>query len=419
MSETPASAGTPSTPNETAGADRKVQSRANSNVRFDDHVAMAEAEEAAKPKPKKTEPKKESKDEKPSKPKAKEREVSEGEEVEDDSHEGDEGGEANAGKPESKSPEESRDDKKDKEGDKKPPKAKAHKFRSGDETVSLKGDSVINVPISGKDTEVTLQSLVDNYSGKVAYDRKFTELDHREKAHAKAVSDLDTMANDLFSKSKENPEEAWDFLSELTGQDPVQIKMDILKGHIQHLEEYFALPEGAARETWLKDQERAFTDRKYSRRDAAEKQKKDNEAKTVQERRLREDYGISEEEFATAQRMASDYLKKQGSKEPATMRQILYANRFGMAMSAIESAVPHLANHEKLDSIVDDIVNDAMRDPTLTRERIEKLLREVWGTQEDDKAGLKRLGRKVGANVEQPKPTNSRGKEILTFADLD
>ncbi len=194
--------------------------------------------------------------------------------------------------------------------------------------------------------------------------------------------------------------------------------MDILRANISHLEEFFSLPDGPAREAWLKDQERSFTDRKFSRRDAEEKRKKDSEVQSSQERRVREQYGISEDEFASARKIATDYFKKQGNKEPVTMQHVLYANRYGMTMSAIEEAVPHLANHDKFDSIVDDIVQDTMRDPSLTRERIANLLREVWAP-EDDKAGLKRLGRKVGANAEQPKPKNSRGKEIVTFADLD
>ena len=312
------------------------------------------------------------------------------------------------------------DDADDDKGETKdPPKAKpkTHRFRSGDVETAVSGDSIIAVPINGKKEEVPLQELINNYSGKVAYDAKFGDLGKKEQAHTERVEQLNGKINGLLEKAKANPEDGWDFLADLTGQDPVPLKEQMLRGWIAELSPLFSMPEDQ-REAWIKDKVRDWRDRRYENRQKAETEQSEKARKIELETKAREHYGISADRYSEAADIAKRHLE---GGEP-TSDQVIYTERYMTAREVVHEVVPNLAKHDKFADIMEDIVQHQLRYPEVTREKLAKLLKESWG--QDDES-LKSLSRKASRNAESDGESlsSSRGSkkansEPLSFADL-
>lgn len=62
------------------------------------------------------------------------------------------------------------------EGKEKGEKVKSIKIKAGDSEFEIPSNAPVPVKINGKDEQVSFQELVNNYSGKVSYEKKFNEL---------------------------------------------------------------------------------------------------------------------------------------------------------------------------------------------------------------------------------------------------
>ena len=55
------------------------------------------------------------------------------------------------------------------------------RMKMGEELFNVASDATFKVKVDGKSEEVPLQELINNYSGKTAWDKKFTEIGKEKK----------------------------------------------------------------------------------------------------------------------------------------------------------------------------------------------------------------------------------------------
>lgn len=307
-----------------------------------------------------------------------------------------------------------------------PKKAKILKFKAGDSEHDISGDAVVTIPLDGKKEEVKLQDLVNNYNGKVAWDKRFTELDKSEKAHKSSMGEMTKMVSDLHEKAQKDPETAWDFLADWTKQDPVALKEKILRQHIQEILPLARLSKEQL-EAWIGDRKRDWRDRAHTSRENQAKASEQTQKIKAEREDSQKRYGIDDKSFEDAREKLTRYLSHKDSKfdpKSLTPMNVVHAHRNLMALDVIQEAVPHLAKHKDFDSIVGDITSDLVKHPSMTREKLATLLKDVYG---DDDSRLRNLGRRAaktadvsegdrrGANA----PKSRSRSEAVTFDDLD
>ena len=89
---------------------------------------------------------------------------------------------------------------------------------------------LIEVKIDGEVEKVSLDDLKSNYSGKVAYDKKFQELDNERKEYKAEVEAIDGYVNKFASiAQKGDTVGAMQYLSEFAGMSPVDVKEGLIK----------------------------------------------------------------------------------------------------------------------------------------------------------------------------------------------
>lgn len=402
MSE--AAASTSINPNVPVGAEASKESKANSSVSFDD---ASELEDAPKSKPKLV---KDAPKEKKTETKARG----------DNKEEGHDFGDAKDDRPEPKKAE-----KGDKEAGKadpaKPAKAKVYKVKHGETELSLPGDLPIPVTIDGKEEETTFQELLNNHSGRSHLERSYRTFQKEKGEFTRQQDELNTLVSNLYEKSQQDPEAAYDFLAEMTKQDPAKLKIGILRKQFEEMMPLFEMDE-ESRERFFKERELDFRDKAHANREKSDKDREAQRAAHGKRAETAEKFGIDAEGWQRAETLVKKHLKDVDPKFDGnvTHEQVVWADRNLMALEVIGKSVPHLENHEKFDSIVGDIVHDLMRHPEMNREKLGKLLEETFPAE--DKKGLKDLARKAAktadATGETPRSTSKSKNEPLTFDDI-
>jgi predicted HTH domain antitoxin len=118
-------------------------------------------------------------------------------------------------------------------------KKKTYKAKAQDKELDLDEDAVFTVKVNGQEVEVPLKDIVSNYSGKVAWDKKFTELSKKELEFRKSSEGLNKdkqLIRAVFSE--QNPDLRLFKMAELAGVSPLEFRKAYFDENIKMLENY-------------------------------------------------------------------------------------------------------------------------------------------------------------------------------------
>lgn len=195
------------------------------------------------------------------------------------------------------------------------PKAKLYKLTHGDSTYELSADVPVPVKISGKDEMVPLQELINNFSGKTDYSRKYTQLDQERKKFISERDGLKTTVDQFFKTVQSGDTRgAFTLISEAAGLNPDKEWEKITTQIESKAAEYSKLTpeERAARR---RDEELEYYKKKSEIGQNLQVQQKEIESTRQKVSSLCEQNGIAFEEFKTAY----DYLKEEADKGVISM----------------------------------------------------------------------------------------------------
>lgn len=118
---------------------------------------------------------------------------------------------------------------------------KAIKAKRGDEDLDLDEDVLFTVKVNGKEEPVTLKDLMGNYSGKVGYDKKFSELDKERRTWQGKYGEVEAKIKSIFEE--QDADKRWYHMASLAGADPVQYRQQYLNDNLKLLEKYYSMTE--------------------------------------------------------------------------------------------------------------------------------------------------------------------------------
>ena len=104
------------------------------------------------------------------------------------------------------------------------------RMRMGEELFNVDSDASFKVKVDGQNVDVPLQELINNYSGKTAWDKKFTEIGKEKKTLEFEKSSLTKQKESLthhlnmalgpIKDVNKNPIDSLLYLVEMSGEDP-------------------------------------------------------------------------------------------------------------------------------------------------------------------------------------------------------
>lgn len=196
--------------------------------------------------------------------------------------------------------------------------AKKLKIRMSDGLYGIESDAKVRVKIDGTFEEVPVQELINNYSGKVAYDKKFSEVGLKNKEAEQKIQQATQREQFLngvvaevtshLSDKMKNPLDALNFIVEKSGMDTYDVWKRTLEANLDEVEKLMSMSDIERDNYFLKKQIEFRTKSEEARKAESAKEQSFNQAVQKVDQ-LRQAHGVSEEQFL----QALDELEEQGT----------------------------------------------------------------------------------------------------------
>ena len=119
------------------------------------------------------------------------------------------------------------------------------KARAQDKEYEFEEDAVVSVKIDGKDVDVPIKDLLSNYSGKTAWDKRFSELDKERKTYLKMKDESESKIKSIFEE--QDPEMRFYKMAEFAGANPLEVRRKFLEENLNLLEKWYSMSEDERR----------------------------------------------------------------------------------------------------------------------------------------------------------------------------
>ena len=248
---------------------------------------------------------------------------------------------------------------------------------------SSKEAELIELKVNGKTEKVSLDDLKQNYSGKVAYDKKFTEMDKERQSFQKEIASVNEYVEELGETMRNvSVLEGLYKIGELNNIGAHSIKQALIKEIMPEINRLADMDESQA------DLEYQKADLDYKRdlqsKEAANFQEQQSQAELSQNiSKVKDSLNIDDNEWSEAFDYLDTNLDKGEQITPDLMAEYVQFNR---AESRTESALnlyndgEYLANEETFGQLH----NVIMDNPDFTDEDIQGILNDAFGKAEQE-----------------------------------
>lgn len=258
----------------------------------------------------------------------------------------------------------------------------------GEEELEIAANSIFKHKVDGEEIDVELQELLNNYSGKVSYDRKFQEFSNEKKEfntykdqYDGEIKQINNYINDFAEKFRQNDAlGALEYFAEFAGMKPYEFRRDLLNQ---------LLPEMERRSTMTEDQiraeELAFQNEYLMRQqESAQQQYQDQQALRELEDEIvevQEAHGISDEDFENAysELMEIDY---EGEINPATVAEYHIHSKAYSKAEDILGQVDSLLVEQ--DPVVESLQKVIVENPSFDDNDLIEIVQQVYSDFKKD-----------------------------------
>jgi hypothetical protein len=296
-------------------------------------------------------------------------------------------------------------------------KSKSIKAKNGDQTIDLRSDAQFEVTVDGQKQSVTAQELLNEYSGKTNWNKKYQELDSERKSFETSKVELESGINNWVELTKSDPVAAIEYACEISGVDSRQMIQSIRAQFKQAFEEYATLTPEERKEREIIDERDYYK----TKAEKIEADRANQRATSELDKRVKAtiaEYGLDNPTYVSRyeelkQLQAQGVLK--GELTPELVGKYhQQIGRYDSVGKILEETSPELEDKKAAASLLSDLWD---KDPSLTPTDIRKIAVEVYGSD-----AAKRLSKKLKKSSPM-QPTASRPRtqsnEPLFFDDLD
>lgn len=308
------------------------------------------------------------------------------------------------------------------------PKVKMLKARVGDEKTDLHPETELRVKVDGKRVDVPIQELINNYSGKTNWDKKYNELNNEKETFQKESTQYKQelgwlqghmkTVSEILDDPERSPIDALMHIVDSTNRNPVEYQMKLFK-HMQGQVENMAEMDEVEQELYWERQKNAYLAQRQeslSERAKSEKEQASQKAKVDQ---IRDAQGVSEDQFMEAH----SELKELGFDNVTPEQAVNYAvikPHLDEAESLIQPYEEEMTT-DGADKLILELAN-YLKSGEFTKAEISKLLKEEYASDNGD---VDDLEDKVKDFSEKSPPNSSakvadKGEDhVESFDDFD
>lgn len=316
-------------------------------------------------------------------------------------------------------------EKQEKENDQNLEKArKMIKAKLKESEFDLDEEATIPVKINGKEELVSVKELMGNYSGKVAWDKKFTELSKKEKDIKGLESRAQQASNNFKGLFEEKDETVRMFkMAQMAGVDPVQYRQKFLDDNIKLLENWYAMSDDERKADALAYEAKYY---KY-RADTLENSTKQQQAQReqlAQLEKIRASHQIDEDTFQTFQDQAHQAVKDgvldESFLKPEKVAELIQKDRIWNAVESVLENIKLPWSEEEKGKRLLKLVEDSHQ-MGFKPEEVAEFVVETYGSPKNKKDLVNQIKQEREEFLSGKKPVQqakTTKNEALFFDDM-
>lgn len=263
------------------------------------------------------------------------------------------------------------------------------KAKYQDKELDIDEEAIVTVKVDGKEEQVQIKDLLGNYSGKTAWDKKFTELS-KEKKNLSAYDLKVKQAGEQIKSilNEPDPNIRMFNMAKLAGVDPVQYRNQFLNENINLLEKWYGMSEDERKADAL-DYEAKYHKYRADTLEGSVKQEQSQRELNAKLDALRASHQVSEDEFIDTQDKINQLVESgvfdKSQVNPEFVIETINKERL---FSAVDSQIEALnlpwdakQRGQKIMKFVDDAYQLGLKPADMA-----EMVNEIWG----DKKAIKR-----------------------------
>lgn len=292
----------------------------------------------------------------------------------------------------------------------------------GDSEHEIPEDAIFKQKVNGVEEEIALRDLLNDYSGKTDWNKKYSELGQKSQDFKKSEFEFNNRVNTFVQKAAESKVDALAYLAETAGADPVEFIREFKQGLIPELEQYMGMSQ-SEKEAYDYKQELDILRKSQETRDQNVQRTQEFEEMEAQTLKQIEDLGIENHEFAAAY----NRLVESGSVDASSIGPNEVAQWIGLenrvstvddALSAIDSSLAEDV------ALIEDLVKTSL-EGGLDEQATLEVINELYGQPSEEAKSASAKVRQSGKSLKSVtqdliKEDKSRGSESgpLSFDDV-
>lgn len=277
----------------------------------------------------------------------------------------------------------------------------------------MPADSKFKHKVNGEDIEVSLQELLNNYSGKQGWDKKFSELDKERQAYKKDLDVVNKYLNEFADKSKTDPIAAFEYLAEVAGTDALEFRKNLRSQFVSKYGDLLKMDEPARQTMELKEENEYFR----KKHETELKRRADEQARVELESKLKQAQqtnGISDDRL---NELISD-LKQYGGMEKPSLNDVIALNaayvRQDRAMDVLGKVSPELLKDDNKLAIVESLISG---NSSLSDKDLYEYVSKLWGN--DVSKAVASLNNKTAKKGPEIKKVQNFKSKLLATNNVD
>lgn len=285
-----------------------------------------------------------------------------------------------------------------------------------DTNIDVPTDSVFKHKVEGKEVDVTLQELLNNYAGKVPYDKKFNELAKSRKEHEAEVKQINEYINNFSTKLKNNDVlGALSYFAEFGGMSPLEFKAKLQESMFPKFEQFRNMSEEQKKALALQE-ENEYLKSKQTSFAEQEARKQADAALESELRQVQESHGLEEADLVRLyDELAENY---KGEITPKVISEY-YVNlqAYEKTDKLLSEIDPSLVNN---DTDVEKIAKAILENPEIPMEEWREIVQEAYGKPKKASSNSKKVSDKVRTNRQEEYVTSETqlNNYVTSFDEL-
>ena len=291
--------------------------------------------------------------------------------------------------------------------------------KAGNKKYELTSDTVFSHKVDGEEVDVTLQDLLNNYSGKTSYDRKFQEFSESKKEleaernnyQAELESINEYIGNFAQKIQQDDAMGALEYFAEFSGMKPYEFRNELVRQLAPEVERRSLLSyEEIENENLRQQNEYLLRQQESAEANRTSEQAKQELGNKI--RQMQEAHGISDEDFEKSyyELVESNY---EGDVTPDVVAEYyVHTQAYSRAESVLETIDTNLRNQQQ---IVENFQRVIVNNPDFDDNDLKEIAEEVYG--DFKKKASKSVSKKL-PKAEKPRTKSTQKEDYVSFEDF-